>query len=166
MEAKKLTSAQLPPFELSLRVRHPSMDPAEVSRELALEAEHSFRAGEPRRSRSETTAVSVYGESYWLATLDPTSWPAEAWFSGYTDLDLAVREIRASTSRSLGWALSLSARRLLRARALFERIRQEGGQVSLLVGLSPELESFTVPPDVSRMFSDLGVTLEFDLSSD
>jgi hypothetical protein len=166
MEARKLTNPQLPPFELSLRIRHPSMDPAELSRELALEAEHSFRAGEPRRSRTETTSASVYGESYWLGTLDPTSWPADAWFSGYTDLDLAVREIRTSATRSLGWALSLSARRFLRVKALFERIRLEGGQVSVLVGLSPVLQSFTLAPDVSRMFSDLGITLEFDLTSD
>src|SRR5277367_6492176 len=166
MEASKLTKQQLPPFELSLRIRHPSMDPAELSRELALEAEHSFRAGEPRRSRGDATSASVYGESYWLGTLDPTSWPADAWFSVHADLDFAVRELRKSATRSLGWALSFSARRFLRAKALFERIRSEGGQVTVLVTRSSALESFTMPPEVSRMFGDLGITLEFDLNGD
>ena len=166
MEASKLTKPQLPPFELSLRIRHPSVDPAELSRELALDAEHSFRAGDPRRSRGDASPASVYAESYWLGTLDPTSWPADAWFSGHADLDFAVRELRKSATRSLGWALSFSARRFLRAKALFERIRSEGGQVSVLVTVSPELESFTVPPEVSRMFGDLGITLEFDLTTD
>jgi hypothetical protein len=166
MEASKLTNPQSPPFELSLRIRHPSVDPAELSRELALEAEHSFRAGEPRRSRGDATSASVYGESYWLGTLDPTSWPADAWFSGHADQDFAVRELRKSATRSLGWALSFSARRFLRAKALFERIRSEGGQVSVLVTLSSALESFTMPPEVSRMFGDLGITLEFDLTND
>ena len=112
MEASKLTKPQLPPFELSLRIRHPSVDPAELSRELALDAEHSFRAGEPRRSRGDASPASVYAESYWLGTLDPTSWPADAWFSGHADLDFAVRELRKSATRSLGWALSFSAQAL------------------------------------------------------
>jgi hypothetical protein len=166
MEASKLTDPQLPPFELSLRIRHPSVDPAELSRELSLEAEHSFRAGEPRRLRSDGTSASVYGESYWLGTLDPTSWPADAWFSGHADLDFAARELRKSATHSLGWALSFSARRLLRAKGLFERIRSEGGQVSVLISLSPSLESFTLSPDISRIFSELGITLEFDLTND
>jgi hypothetical protein len=166
MEASKLTNPQLPPFELSLRIRHPSVDPAELSRALALDAQHSFRAGEPRRSRGDATSASVYGESYWLGTLDPTSWPADARFSGHADLDFAAKELRKSATRSLGWALSFSARRFLRAKALFERIRSEGGQVSVLVALSPALESFSLPPEVSRIFSELGITLEFDLTND
>ena len=166
MEARSLERTKPLPFELSLRIRHPSMDPAELSRELALEADHSFRAGEPRRSRSDATSA-VHGESYWFGTLDPASWPADAWFSGFSKLDLAVKGLRKAVTGNLGWALSLSARRLLRANALFERIRLEGGQVCLLVGLSPPaVESFSLTPEVSRIFSDLGITLEFDLSSD
>ena len=165
MEARKLSRPQPLPFELSLRIRHPSMDPAELSRELALEADHSFRAGEPRRSRSDAT--SVHGESYWLGTLDPGSWPADAWFSGFSKLDLAVKGLRKAVTRNLGLALSLTARRFLRAKELFERIRLEGGQVCLLVALSPTaVESFSVTPEVSRIFSDLGITLEFDLTSE
>jgi hypothetical protein len=166
MEASKLTNPQSPPFELSLRIRHPSADPAELSRELALEAEHSFRAGEPRRLRGDASSASVYAESYWLGTLDPTSWPADAWSAVHADPDLVVRELRKSATRSLGWALSFSARRFLRAKALFERIRSEGGQVSVLITLSSALESFTIPPEVSRMFGELGITLEFDSTSD
>jgi hypothetical protein len=37
-------------FQLSLRIRHPSMDPADISRTLKIEAEHSSRAGGPRTS--------------------------------------------------------------------------------------------------------------------
>jgi hypothetical protein len=165
MEARKLAKPQPLPFELSLRIRHPSMDPAELSRELALEAEYSFRAGEPRRPRSGAT--SLHGESYWLGTLDPASWPTDVWFSGSSKLDLAVKGLRKAVTGNLGWALSLSARRLLRAKALFERIRLEGGQVCLLVALSPAaVESFSLTPEVSRIFSDLGIALEFDLTSD
>lgn len=165
MEARELARMQPSPFELSLRIRHPAMDPAELSRELALKADHSFRAGESRRSPSD--AASVHAESYWLGTLDPASWPADAWFSGFSKLDIAVKGLRKAVTGNLGWALSLSARRLLRAKALFERIRLEGGQVCLLVALSPPaVASFSLPPEASRIFSDLGITLDFDLTSD
>jgi len=167
MEARKFSKPDPLPFELSLRIRHPSMHPAEVSRELHLEAKHSFRAGEPRRLRSDAKSASVHGESYWLGILDPTSWPADAWSSGYANLDLAVRALRKAATRSLGWALSLSARRFLRVKGLFERIRSGGGQVSVLIALSPTaVQSFSVTPEVSRIFSDLGIALEFDLGGD
>ena len=166
MEARKLARPQPLPFELSLRIRHPSMDPAEVSRELGLEAEHSFRVGDPRRERGDATSP-VHSESYWLGTMDPASWPADAWFSGLSKLDLAVKGLRKTVTRNLGLALSLSARRFLRAKGLFERIRLEGGQACLLVAFSPPaVESFSLTPELSRMFSDLGITLEFDLTSD
>jgi hypothetical protein len=170
MEARKLSEPQSPPFELSLRIRHPSMDPADLSRQLGIDATHSFRAGEPRPSRSHITSASVHGESYWLGTLDP-SWPAATWlsgFSGFASLELAQKELGNSITQSLGWALSLSARRLLRSNAaLLERIRIEGGQVSLLVALSPAtVDGFSLTPEVSRIFSDLGITIEFELTTD
>jgi len=163
VEARKLSKPQPLPFELSLRIRHPSMDPADLSRELALEAKHSFRAGDPRALQGENTSA-VHAESYWLGTLDPTSWPADPWLSEKHDLEVAVREARNAMTRDLGWALALSARRLLRAKSLFERIREDGGQVGMLIGVSPAaVQSFSLMPDVSRLFSDLGITLEFDL---
>lgn len=51
--------------------------------------------------------------------------------------------------------------------ALFERIRTEGGQASLLVTLSPiAVDSFSVTPEVSQMLSDLGITVEFEMTSE
>jgi hypothetical protein len=168
MKARKLPQSQRLPFELSLRIRHPSIDPADLSRELGLDAKHSFRAGEPRQLRSGVTSASVHGESYWLGTLDPTSWPGDDWFSGVAKLELAQREIGKAVTRSLGSALSLSATRFLRANAaLLERIRIEGGQISLLVALSPvAVDTFTLTPEVSRVFGELGITIEFEMTND
>ncbi len=67
MQRNKRQSAQAAPFQLSLHIRHPSVDPAEISRELALESVESFRAGEPRQSRSGLAATTVHGETYWVA---------------------------------------------------------------------------------------------------
>jgi hypothetical protein len=46
---RRHSSTQATPFQLSLHVRHPSVDPEEISRELGLEATESFRAGGPRQ---------------------------------------------------------------------------------------------------------------------
>lgn len=109
MEARKLSKSHPPPYELSLRIRHPSIDPADLSRELGLAVKHSFRAGEPRQSYGGVTFASVYGESYWLGTLDPASWPAANWFSESPNLRLDQQELDKTVTRSLGWALLLSA---------------------------------------------------------
>jgi hypothetical protein len=168
MEAKKLSKSELPAFELSLRIRHPSVDPADLSRQIGIEATHSFRAGEPRQTHSGRTTASVYGESYWLGTLDPTSWLAAHGLPGSASMERALKAHDKSVTRSLGWALSLTARRLLRTNAaLLESIRNEGGQVSLLVALSPDaLDGFSLTPEASRMFSDLGITIEFEMATD
>jgi hypothetical protein len=61
-----------PAFCLSLHIRHPSLDPKEISRELQLAAEDAFGAGEPRRRGG--TGAGVHGESFWVARLDPVFW--------------------------------------------------------------------------------------------
>jgi hypothetical protein len=66
MEARKLSKSDSQPFQLYLRIRHPSMDPAALSRDFKIEAEHAYRAGDPRpKTRSGTTPRSVHSESYW-----------------------------------------------------------------------------------------------------
>jgi hypothetical protein len=168
MEARKRSQSQPLAFELSLRIRHPSMDPADISRELGIEAKDSFRAGEPRQSRSGHTSASVHGESCWLGTLDPISSPAANWLSGFANMEPAQKALGNTVARSLGWALSFHATHVLRTNAaLLERIRKEGGQVSLLAALSPAaVDSFSLTPQVSRVFSDLGVTIEFEMTTD
>lgn len=168
MKAKALADSQDSPFELALRIRHPSMDPADLSRELGIEPSHSFRAGQPRQLRSDHLPASVHGESYWLGAIDRTSWLSDAWLSGFGQLEAAVKKLgRAAAWKSLGAALAMTTRGLVRTHApLFERIRAEGGQVSLLVSLSPLIVgSFSLTPEVSRIFGDLGITIEFEMTS-
>jgi hypothetical protein len=167
MEARKLAKRSHP-FQLSLRIRHPSLDPAEISGELGLPAEHSFRAGDPRLSRSGLAPASVHAESYWLGTLSPTEWPADLGFSAEPLRKIARERLGSAAIRSLGWALSLTAVRFLKGHGeLLRRIHTEGGQTSLLVTISTaEASSFSLSPELSRVFSDLGVALEFEFSDD
>jgi hypothetical protein len=161
MEARKLQS-EPQPFDLSLRIRHPSIDPDEISDELKVEAEYSFRAGDPRPSGSGIS--SVHGESYWVGpvgTDDTVEVPLR-------EFRLAQQRLAAATLRSLGWALFLRVTHFLNAHAaLFRRIKSEGGQASLLVSILPgQVESFSIGPEVSRILADLGITIEFDLTDE
>jgi hypothetical protein len=168
MEARKLKTSQPSPFQLSLRVRHPSMDPAVLSREFSLEAEHSFRAGEPRHSRSGLAHTSVHADTYWLATLDLTASLPDISFGARPGLAAGQRHMSASVAQNLGWALGLSAIRLQKKHAaLLHQIRAEDGEVSLLVALSAvAVGSFSLAPEVGRIFADLGITVEFEFTSD
>jgi hypothetical protein len=166
MEARRLLQTQPLSFELSLRIRHPFLDPVVLSRELALEPEHSFRVGDPRQPQSDLAPVTVHAESYWLAVLDPSTWLIDVSFAARSTSARAHRNMGAAVARNLGLALSLTAMRLRSAHAvLLNQIRSEGGQASLLIALFPDaMSGFTLAPDVSRIFSELGIALEFDFT--
>jgi hypothetical protein len=164
MEARKLRPSDPEPFQLSLRIRHPSLDPQELSREFSIEAAHCFRAGDPRPSRSGI--ASVHPESYWLGALNTANWPADVGSPGGLRL-LSEERVGVVATRNLGWVLSLSTRFFSAHAQTLRRIVAEGGQVSLLITApAGEVGVFSLGPAVSRVFSELGVTLEFEFTSD
>ena len=56
-------------FTMSLRIRHPQMDPALITRTLGLQPQHSWRAGDERRDAVGDTLQGNYRESYWMCGL-------------------------------------------------------------------------------------------------
>jgi hypothetical protein len=165
MEARDHSQDRSQPFQISLRVRHPSIDPGIISRELQMEPEYSFRAGEPRESGSGFAATSLHAESYWLGSLGAVTSPTASMtgFSG-TRANVMRERLQASTVESLTLALDALVVGFMRAHSEFiRRIQNEEGQVSLLVELSTRaLNGFTLSPQFSRTFSELGVAIEFD----
>jgi hypothetical protein len=166
MAAPKLATRQTHPFHLSLRIKHPSLDPADISKEIGIDAEHSFRAGQPRRSISGLAAPAVHAESYWLAQLNPSSWFGAVPFEALPKVMISQGMIDAAMARNLGWALGLCAVRFKTAHSAFlNGIGAGGGEISLLVTISPSaLSTFTLAPQVSRTFGELGISLEFELT--
>lgn len=165
MEATKLHPTEPEPFQLSLRIRHPSLDPEELSREFNIEAAHCFRAGEPRASRSGI--ASVHPESYWLGALNTANWPAEATAPEVLHLLADQQRVGVVAMRSLGWLLSLSTRFFSAHASTLRRIGAEGGQVTLLVTApAGGVNGFSLAPAVSRVFGELGIALEFEFSVD
>lgn len=167
MEAGQLAPVTDRAFEVALRIRHPSLDPAEISRELKLEADHTFRAGEPRRSASGLAPAAVHAESYWFGTLNPALWPSDAAFTGQPASDRPRRNTGATAADGLDLALPACCNRFLGRHAAFlKRLRAEGGQVALLVSLTARVRAFSITPELGRSLSQLGIRLEFELAGE
>jgi hypothetical protein len=149
------------PFQLSLRVRHPSIDPASISRELQIEPEHSFRAGDPRESARSATATAVHVDSYWLATLDLSTL-----LLGTALAPEISPHTHAMVFSALDTALTVLTGSVLRRHsAFFHRIQSEGGEVRLIVAVSArKTRGFTLTPQLSKALSDLRIPVDFELA--
>jgi hypothetical protein len=56
-------------FTMSFRIRHPHAEPAEITRMLGIEPQHTWRAGDPRRDSTGGTLLGTHRESYWMGRL-------------------------------------------------------------------------------------------------
>ncbi|HEV8333022.1 MAG TPA: hypothetical protein VGQ22_16475 [Steroidobacteraceae bacterium] len=164
MEARRASPQSSYPFQLSLRIRHPSIDPEQVSRQLGIEAEHSFRAGEPREA-GRSMVAPVHAESYWLGTLDPATLLLGTAF----DLGLVPGMSPHTHAMALGAldsALVVLIGSVLRRQAeFFHRLQSEGGEVRLIVAISArKARGFTLTPHLGKALSDLRIPVDFELT--
>jgi hypothetical protein len=58
-------------FTMSLRIRHPRIDPAEITNALGIEPQHSWRAGDERREPALGSSGGTYHETLWICSLMP-----------------------------------------------------------------------------------------------
>jgi Domain of unknown function (DUF4279) len=134
-------------YAISLRVRHPTLDPALLTQTLHLEPLHCWRAGEPRRSATGVALGGEHRESYWSAPL-----PGEGVGAAAFPLELF-----------LGSQLV----QLNRHREFLGRLQAESAQISLLIELSPvENAVLTLSTSVSRKLADLNIEVEFQFVSE
>jgi len=56
-------------YEVSLRLRHPTMDPDEISSSLDLKPRITWRSGEQRRTSTGLVLEGSYDQSYWVGSL-------------------------------------------------------------------------------------------------
>ena len=134
-------------YAISLRVRHPTLDPALLTQTLHLEPLHCWRAGEPRRSATGTALGGEHRESYWSAPL-----PGEGVGAAAFPLELF-----------LGSQLV----QLNRHREFLGRLQAESAQISLLIELAPvENAVLTLSTGISRKLADLNIEVEFQFVSE
>jgi hypothetical protein len=129
-------------YKISLRVRHPSMDPAEITCMLRFPPSHFWSAREQRSTPSGKTLEAVWPETYWSAKV------MEGERSG-KDLAAAIAELLDQ--------LELS-------RNFLERVRSEGGTVELFVGWFVDSQAGEVfDRELLARIADFKIDLSFDV---
>jgi Domain of unknown function (DUF4279) len=134
-------------YSVSLRVRHPELNLSVLTETLRLEPEHSWTAGDPRRSQAGAPLGGQHRDSYWSAQL-----PAQT-------LGAASMPLETFVSQQL--------MQLGRQREFFNRLQAGGGEISLLIELSPvENASLTFTSAMARRLADLNIEIEFQFVGD
>jgi Domain of unknown function (DUF4279) len=129
-------------YTISLRVEHPSADPAEITSALGLTPSRTWRAGEPRSTAKGAPRPGENAESFWTATLAEGRWPEKALPDIISDLldQLAARK------------------------DFFHRIRSEGGKAEFFVGWFFDGQSGDVfGCDLLARMADLKIDLSLDI---
>jgi hypothetical protein len=171
MKARQQPQPKFTPNQLSLRIRHPSIDPDAISATLRLEPEHCFKAGEARTLRADDGRSGFHTQSYWLAPVTPSLWtsPDERVSSGGLAANLASQTFRAARDLRV-WGIDsllvVFLHRLSAHQSFLQQIQSEGGDISLLLSLDRgTTPDFTVPLAVSRLLAQLGIALEFSFDT-
>jgi hypothetical protein len=56
-------------FTFSLRVRHPDIEPSEITQALGIAPQHTWKAGDSRSGSTGEPREGTYRESYWMGRL-------------------------------------------------------------------------------------------------
>jgi hypothetical protein len=132
---------------VSLRARHPTSNLAVLTESLRIDPAHSWAAGEPRRSQTGALLGGQHRDSYWSAVLPGL-------MEGGSPLPLEV-------------FVSQHLVQLGRHRECLSKLQADGGEISLLIELSPEANaSLTVTSAMARKLADLNIELELQFVSD
>jgi hypothetical protein len=132
-------------FTIALRIRHPNIEPTEVTRNLGIEPLHAWRAGEPRRDVGGTEISGSYRESYWMARL--MAKPELA--ADRVSVESEVLRTLAQLRRAFGFLVTLKA---------------EGGAADLHVNIFAR-EEFNLEflPETLSLLGRLGLTVAIEV---
>ena len=154
--------------QLFLRIKHPTLDPTEISAMLGLQAEHAVKAGD---DVSATGVRRLFNETYWLAALPDWSRqllaealagkPAEFRLSSAAADKEDVRALMRSTNIQ-DFSIICWLRKFEAQREFFAHINQTQGSVTLLLNRGNREAAFTISPPLAQRLAKLGVALEID----
>jgi hypothetical protein len=133
-----------------LRVRHPSIDPGEITRVLGIEPAHAWAAGSPRDGAPATRGP--HQESYWFAPLGERLWP-----SGLAGA-VPVAPFEAF--------LLAQIRLLTPHKGFFARLSTDGGTCELAVTLSAgDRCTVELPAALLRSLAELNIAITLEIST-
>jgi hypothetical protein len=148
-----------------LRVRHPSLDPAEVTKALGLTPAHAWAAGSRREAAAGETAHGAHRESYWLAPLGESAWPSAGATAAAWPVAASKSFGRFSAAIPLEGFLLSQVRLLSPQKAFFARLNDEGGTVELSVTLNArDRWAIELPPALLRSLADLYIAVSIEVT--
>ena len=103
-------------FTVSLRLRHPAIEPSRITEMLGITPQHTWKAGDPRRDPAGAALEGIYRESYWMGRLMDEPQLSSARMS----VESVLLQILAHLRRSLDF---------------LEQLHAEGGIAELHVSL-------------------------------
>lgn len=132
-------------FTMSLRIRHPDIDPALITRTLGIDPQHTWRAGEERKSSAGDALNGTYRESYWVCGLMP-------------DPELSTEQVGVESE--LQKALST----LRRSFDFLQSLQESGGAIEVYVSIFAREEfRIDLPADVAALLGRLGITMAIEV---
>ena len=150
-----------------LRLRHPDVDPRDITHRLGITPQYSWRAGEPRRVDTEDNADVLqsfaYRESCWVAVL-----------SGSSPLNELVERIARFAPRAVGAQLRvtppvtaelyLTLYKMKRSATFWQEFVAQGGTIDCLVQVvGAERFQLELPPALLTLCAELRVTLTIEI---
>jgi hypothetical protein len=154
-------------FSVALRLRHPHIDPAELTRHLGIEPQHAWRAGEQRRLESGEPGQGVYRETYWVGLLPSVPLAVGdmiAMRRGPLPARVADRvSALAATPQS---DLFFTLLKMKRAATFWKTFGDEGGSVECLLQIHrPERFNFEMSQALLTLLVAMRVTLSIEVES-
>lgn len=103
-------------FTVSLRIRHPNIDPSSITDTLGIVPQHTWKAGDARHEGSSGERAGVYRESYWMGRL-------------MDDPQLSSGQVSVET------VLLQTLTHLRRSQVFLEQLSTDGGMAELSISL-------------------------------
>lgn len=132
-------------FTVSLRIRHPTIDPATITAALCIEPQHTWRAGHPRCDPAGAKLGGTHYDSYWTGRL------------------MDEPQLSSESASVEGVILKIVAN-LRRAQSFLEQLHAEGGVAELHVSLYVR-EAFRIelPSESLTLLARLHLALALDV---
>ena len=150
--------------QLFLRIRHPTLDPGEITRALAIEPIETVACG----SSVEGVVRRLHSESYWIAQLPTSSMHelVEKYRGGGQDLKVKLnKEDMLALIGGSEWdthiLLQLKELGAEQPRAFLRQVIRDGGSVALLIERGEQRSPFVIKRALARL-AELGIELEVD----
>ena len=147
-----------------LRLRHPHVDPQEITRRLGIAPQYAWRAGDPRRAESGEEDRGVYRESCWVAELS-----SDSPLGGLMEMMVARLAPRAvgtqlNVTRAASAELYFVLYKMKRTTPFWQEFVSEGGSIDCLVQVAgTERFHLEMSPALLTLCAELRISLSIEV---